>query len=306
MIQLDSLPKASKLHIALGAFDGVHCAHKSIIDSAIDGAKKEGGKSVVLSFEPLPKEFFQNNMGSGRLLPAPVKEDILKGLGADKVITLSFSEFCDVSEKDFIQKILTHTSEIHFYAGSDFRMGRRDGKRYQGEGVFVHHQDELQINGQRCRSTMIRNLIHNGFVEDAAQFLGREYIYYSRTVPGNRLGRTIDFPTINLEPNNQVLPQSGVYFGELLIHGETYPSAVYVGTRPTLNGSTIRIEAHSVAPFPEVQTPLHTPAAVRFIRKISEEKSFESIEKLQEILYNYKNVSLALAAERYRDRPTHQ
>ncbi|MGL5255162.1 MAG: riboflavin kinase [Brevinema sp.] len=300
MIHLNTLPKASKLHIALGAFDGVHKAHVSIIERAIAGAKKEGGKSVILSFEPLPKEYFRRNMGAGRLLPAAIKEEILKNLGADVLLTLPFSDFCRFSEKEFINRILTKTSEIHFYAGGDFRMGKIDGEHYEGEGLFIHHQDEVRINNQPCRSTTVRNLIHNGFVEDATQFLGREYIYYSRTVAGNRLGRTIDFPTINLKPTDQALPQSGVYFGELIIHEKTFAAAIYVGTRPTLNGSSIRIEAHSIDLFPETQTPQGTPTAVRFIKKISEEKSFESIEKLQEILYTYKNVSLALAAERYK------
>lgn len=138
---------------------------------------------------------------------------------------------------------------------------------------------------------------------EAASLLGREYVYYSHTIGGSQIGRTIDFPTLNMAPTNQVIPQNGVYFGELLIGGGIYPSAIYVGTRPTLNGDHIRIEAHVVSPFPTKETPHQSPTAVRFIEKIFEEKGFESLEKLKEILYNYKSVSLALAAKRYENNP---
>lgn len=292
--------KTTKLHIALGAFDGVHQAHASVINKALESAQTKGGESLILSFEPLPKEFFQHKAYPGRLLPASIKEYFLKSFGTDYVIIDDFHHVSTLGEKDFIEKLLPYADELHFYAGKDFNIGCNTGPKYKGEKLFIHHTGDININNIPCRATEIRSLIKAGLVEEAAPLLGREYVYYSHTISGSQIGRTIDFPTINIAPTNQVLPQVGVYFGELFINNVVYPASVYVGTRPTLNGDHIRIEAHVINVFPQDKVPQGSKAALRFIKKIFEEKGFDSLAKLKEMLYNYKQVSLALAAERYK------
>lgn len=295
-----NIPCTSTLHVAVGAFDGVHQAHKKLIARAVDEASKNNSTSLVLTFEPLPKEVLSHEKFEGRLLPAFVKQYMLSQQHADLLIVENFNDIRYLSEDQFIRLLLQYAEKVVFYAGPDFHVGHREGIRYTGRNVDIIHEPDIIIDGLICRSSVIRDLIKKGDVSTAAKLLGYEYTYYTHTVSGSQIGRTIDFPTINIQPSNQITPGFGVYFGEILLFGETRPCAAYVGTRPSLRGLELRLEAHIIDEMPVPFIPEGTQTALRLIEKISEEKTFESLEKLRKMLYNYKKISLGLAAERYK------
>ncbi len=195
--------------------------------------------------------------------------------------------------------LLTKADKIILYSGHDFRMGKKDGELYQGDRLERVILEDIFINGDICRSSKIRELLLDGEISRANTLLGREYSIVSKTENGDKIGRTIDFPTINITPTKQITPKKGVYFGEIKILGELHPAAIYVGERPTVNGKSTRIESHIIDEFHLGEIPTNTPAEVFFIQKIAEEKSFKTLEELKKMLYNYKSVSLAHAAKRY-------
>lgn len=295
-----NIPSTSTLHVVLGAFDGVHQAHRKLIARAVDEASKNNGTSLVLTFEPLPKEILSHEKFEGRLLPAFAKQYMLSQQHTDVLIIENFNNIRFLSEDQFIRLLLQYAKKVVFYAGPDFHIGCREGTRYTGQNIKIIHEQDIMIDGFPCRSSVIRDLIKKGEIRTAAKLLGYEYTYYTHTVSGSQIGRTIGFPTINIQPSNQITPGFGVYFGEILLFGETRPCAAYVGTRPSLKGLELRLEAHIIDEKSVPFIPEGTQTALRLIEKISEEKTFESLEKLRQMLYNYKKISLGLATERYK------
>ncbi len=296
---LDIKP-SSTLHAVIGAFDGVHFAHRRLIKKAVQNAADSGGSSMIFSFTPLPKEYLSSGGFAGQLMPDRIRRAALEGFGADNLIIKDFESVKDYSEKDFMELLLQYADKIILYSGADFRMGRLGGEPYTGDKLERVIMDEIIINGDDCRSSNIRALLLDGEIKRANTLLANEYTIYSHTQAGDKIGRSIEFPTVNLSCTKQTTPKNGVYFGELIIFSEVHPAAVYVGERPTVQGKSKRIEAHVVYDFPYNEIQEGTEAQIRFLEYISEEKNFESLAELKKMLYNYKTVSLALAAERYK------
>ncbi|MGL4562037.1 MAG: riboflavin kinase [Brevinema sp.] len=294
------IPKLHRLHIIIGAFDGLHKAHKKIIEKTISLSKKKDEASLIFTFEPLPKEYFSHHEFYGRLLPKHIKKEFLEKLGADYVIIADFESIKNFSEKEFIDIFLTKANYISLYSGDDFRFGLMNGAKYTGDRVVHIKNPEFNIHGYSCRSTNIRKLLTEGDIETANRLLGYEYKIYSKSKSGDKIGRTIGFPTINISPNKQLVPQHGVYFTEILLYDRVYPSMTYIGKRPTLQGKELRIETHIIDHIFNIDIPEKTDVEITFIKKIADEKTFKSLDNLQEMLYNYKKISLALATERYK------
>lgn len=300
--QINHISHSTNLHIVIGAFDGVHQGHQHIIQQMLDNAKKLGGQSLIFSFEPLPKEFFLKEDFAGRLLPSQIKQDLLEQFHADYTIITDFEHIKDLSEKEFIELLLTKAEYIYFYSGNDFRMGCKNGHKYQGTCITKICASEIIINNQLCRASNIRKLLTLGEISLVNQLLGRDYSLYSYTISGDKIGRTIGFPTVNIKVLNQIIPKDGAYFGELIIYNHLYPAIIYIGKRPTVDGVDLRVESHVITEFPYHYIPDGTLAEVKFIQRIAEEKKFKSLENLKEMLYNYKTISLELASKRYQKK----
>jgi riboflavin kinase/FMN adenylyltransferase len=299
---LSEFEHSPKLHVVIGSFDGVHSAHQQLINKAINTAKQNKEKSLIFSFDPLPKEYFLKEQFKGSLLTIEQKRNILEQFGADYTVIVDFESVKDYTEKQFIDILLSKADQLVIYSGKDFRIGAKDKESYSGSQVEYVVLDDILIANKACRSSTIRELILDGDITLANTMLNREYSIHSYTVPGNKIGRSINFPTINVLPTKQIIPKAGVYFGEIKIYHHTYPAAIYVGTRPTVHGEELRIESHIIADFPHGDVPPNTPAEVIFIKRTFDEKSFKSLEELKEMLYNYKSISSGLATERYQNK----
>ncbi|MGL4676293.1 MAG: riboflavin kinase [Brevinema sp.] len=298
--QLSSIKHSSALHVIVGAFDGVHYAHQVLIQTAL--TKAQGDTSLIFSFDPLPKEYFLGDHFLGALLPSIKRQKMLEDFQATYTIIADFTVIKDYSEEQFINILLEKADKIILYSGPDFRMGHHKGNPYQGSHLERIILDDILIDQDLCRSSKIRELLLDGEILRANKLLNKEYKIYSHTVPGDKIGRTIDFPTINITPTTQITPKNGVYFGEIKIFNRVYPAAIYVGKRPTVRGLDLRVESHIIEDFPYEEIPANTPAEVSFIKKICEEKSFQSLEELKKMLYNYKIISLGLATKRYKNQ----
>lgn len=297
--------------VATGFFDGVHLGHRQIIDTLVRTARERGGRSVLISFWPHPRTVLQKDARDLRLLTSrDEKRDIIMGLGVDQVEILPFTrEFSRLSTEEYLRDIVIgRFGADAILLGYDNRMGFDSGSPDQiasiaeGLGLEVIRMDAVSIEGgQTVSSTKIRTALAEGDVELAAQMLGRRYSLFGVTVAGNRLGRTIGFPTANMklyEPL-KLLPADGCYLVEVETLGRRYYGMTNIGHRPTVSGgigdACHRTVETNIFDFNEDIYGLDL--TVSFISQIREEKHFPSLDALRRQLESDRDWCIAKIKE---------
>ncbi len=241
--------------VAIGNFDGIHLGHQFVIRKASELARTSGVKQGVLTFEPHPRSVFQPGLPPFRLTPFRVKAELLRCLGTDLLYNLHFNlEFAALSAEDFVRDVLVAGLGIgEAVVGYDFVFGhRRRGDaallsrmgKALGFGVTV--VEPVQCDSEIYSSTRIRHLLVKGRPRDAAALLGRAWEIDGRVEQGDRRGRTIGFPTANIELADYLRPAGGVYAVRAAIgRGSDWHNGVAnLGMRPTFGGSDLRLEVH--------------------------------------------------------------
>jgi len=281
--------------LTLGNFDGVHLGHQAILELVIARARALGGESILYTFEPHPRRVLQPE-GDLRLLDTfDQKVETMEALGLDAIIAEPFDlEFAKVGSERFIDHFI-HKSirPLEVYVGYDFHFGRdRKGsmqmltERGPHLGFSVTVVPEVQVEGRDVNSTRIRELLGQGEVEEAALLLGRPFCARGEIIVGDRRGRTIGFPTANLSPETEILPEPGVYFGHLrCLDGEpewlgrSMPVVTNVGYRPTFHdGRDLVAEAHII----DFSGDLYGCVVdLTFEGRLREERRFESVDALR-------------------------
>ncbi len=249
--------------VTVGNFDGVHLGHRAILDIVVRRAKDLAGEAVVYTFDPHPRKVLRPR-GAPRLLTTlEQKLELLEDAGADVVVVEPFTrEFARTSADHFIRHHLhARLNPVEVYVGYDFHFGRdREGSmRMLTEigprlGFSVTIIPEVTVDEGDVNSSRIREMLGQSRLEEAAVMLGRPYTVRGVVSEGDRRGRTLGFPTANLDPENEILPAAGVYAGSLrfLDAGEPalggrLPAVINVGTRPTFEDEgCILAEAHLV------------------------------------------------------------
>jgi len=241
--------------VAIGNFDGIHLGHQFVIRKAGELARAFGAKQGVLTFEPHPRSVFQPGLPPFRLTPFRVKAELLRCLGIDLLYNLHFDlEFAALSAEDFVRDVLVAGLGIsEAIVGYDFVFGhRRRGDASSlsrmgkdlGFGVTV--LEPVQHDSEIYSSTRIRHLLAEGRPRDAAALLGRAWEIDGRVEQGDRRGRTIGFPTANIELADYLRPAGGVYAVRAAISrgGDWHDGVANLGMRPTFGGSDLRLEVH--------------------------------------------------------------
>ncbi len=287
----------------IGFFDGVHLGHQALLDKTISIAKDKGLKSAMITFFPHPSSVLQHKQVM-YLTPNALKQSILDTYGLDYLIIVNFTtEFSKQSGTAFIEETLCHLPLKHLIVGFDFRFG------YQGKGdVHLLTQSQScfevsvieQISDQhnKISSTLIKSLISNGEVEVAHQYLSRPHQVRGQVIKGNQRGRTIGYPTANIDVfEDVVIPAKGVYIANVSIDSNVYQSMVNIGHNPTFNAKyNVSIEAY-ILDFNE--TIYGKTITIHFLKRIRDEKKFDSIQELiaqldkdnQETIDYFTNVS---------------
>jgi len=249
--------------LTVGNFDGIHLGHRAILDTVVGRARDLGGSALVYTFEPHPRKVLQPDRAPRLLTTLDQKLELLAEAGVDAVIVERFTlEFASTPADVFIRSILhERIRPVEVYVGYDFHFGRdREGSmRMLTEmgprlGFAVTIIPEVTVDAGDVNSSRIRELLGLGEVERANQMLGRAYTVRGNVAKGDRRGRQLGFPTANLDPENEVLPASGVYAGwvRLLDEGRPdrdrrLPAVSNVGTRPTFaGGDRVLAEAHLI------------------------------------------------------------
>jgi riboflavin kinase/FMN adenylyltransferase len=237
----------------IGNFDGVHLAHQAIIKYAIALSKANDLQSVLVNFEPTPKEHFLGAHAPARIYTFREKFEIIKSMGVERFICLRFNEtFAKMGAEDFVKDILLDSLRIkHLIVGDDFRFGHgRKGDtamlQAMGEqhGYQVHDQDTLLHAATRVSSSFIREQLAAGEFELAHTLLGRRYNISGRVVRGEQRGRTIGFPTANILLKRKNSPLRGVFVIRVRNEKQSWNGVANIGRRPTVNGEKMQLEAH--------------------------------------------------------------
>lgn len=280
--------------LTIGNFDGVHLGHIALVKRcrAVAGAD---GRVVVLTFDPHPLTLLRPAASPARLTTFSQRSEVLKAAGADEVHALTPSqEFLALEPDEFIDQVLQQYSPSYIIEGDDFHFGRggrgnnrtlailssREGfKDYTPEVVSPIEVTLADHNIVRCSSSALRYLISNGRTVDASTILGRPYEVVGTVTKGDQRGRTIGFPTVNID-TQCMMPADGVYAANLTTpDGLQLTAAVNVGSRPTFSGIQRRIEAHAIGQ--QLPFDYGWAAKLAFGAFLRDQIRFDSVERLK-------------------------
>ncbi|MDQ7089600.1 MAG: bifunctional riboflavin kinase/FAD synthetase [Methylococcales bacterium] len=280
--------------LTIGNFDGLHLGHQAVIDKLVKQGQRLKLPVVVLIFEPQPLEYFLGDNAPSRLMRLREKVLQFKQLPIDDLLILPFNRrLADYDANTFIQKLLVETLNVnHLVIGDDFHFGKaRQGNfallKEKGRelGFEVENTQPYQKIGMRISSTLIRDTLGKGDLKLAKQLLGRDYSICGRVAHGHKRGRTIGFPTANIQLLRKNTPISGVFAITMSgIGTRDIQGIANVGTRPTVDGgSKIILETHL---FNFNQEIYGAYVNVHFKKKIRNEMRFDSLNALKQQIKN--------------------
>jgi riboflavin kinase/FMN adenylyltransferase len=282
-----SLPSAAPRAVAIGVFDGLHIGHRAILERARAAAADLRGTSLVLTFEPTPKEFFSPADAPPRLTRFRERFEQLRALGVDELFCAKFGAVRDLTPRAFIDELLIRgLGARHVVVGDDFRFGadrsgtvadlRALGARH---GLAVTEVPPVFFKGERVSSTAIREALKAGDLATARNQLGRDYSISGRVVRGLGLGRKLGFPTANVHLKRIQAPVDGIFAARVTGLGDTPLDGVAsVGTRPTIGGGMPLLE---VLIFDFDRDIYGRYITVHFVKRLREERHFADLELLK-------------------------
>ena len=289
--------------VATGFFDGVHVGHRLVIDQLVRAAAERGDESMVITFWPHPRNVLQKEARSLRLLSTLAeKETMIRSLGVDRFEVLNFTkDFSAMTTEDYLCHIMKEYGATAILLGYDNRMGSdaanpdQVARKAEELGLDVIRTDMVPSDqGYAVSSTKIREKVENGEVEIAAQMLGYGYSLHGVVVAGNRLGRTIGFPTANMQLYEplKLVPGNGVYFVRVKTLGRDFYGMCNIGHRPTVGAGNARTIETNIFGFDEDIYGLDMD--ITFVSKIRDEIRFDSLDELKIQLGNDREACLTL------------
>lgn len=289
-----------KTILTLGTFDGVHIGHQSILDKLKKATHHGYYESVVLTFFPHPRMVLQQDTSIKLLNTIDEKAELLDKFGIDNLIIHPFdAAFSNLSAEEFVKEILVDRLNIHkIIIGHDHRFGKNRtadigdlisfGKKYgfEVEQINAHEIDEIAIS-----STKIRKALMEGNIKLANQFLGYSYFISGKVIEGKKIGRTLGFPTANIQINEsyKLLPKNGVYIVFSEINDIPYFGMMNIGNNPTIGENEQSIEVHY---FDMSENIYNKKLKISILEHIRDERKFNSLSDLQAQLEKDKLFSL--------------
>ena len=292
--------------VATGFFDGVHVGHRLVIEQLVKAAAARGDESMVITFWPHPRNVLQKEARSLRLLTTlSEKKQMLHQLGVDRVEVLSFTkDFSAMTMEEYLRHIMKEYGARAILLGYDNRIGcdaadsDQVARTAEMLGLEVIRTDMVPSQeGFAVSSTKIRERIEAGDVSGASRMLGYDYSMHGVVVAGNRLGRTIGFPTANMqlyEPLKHV-PGNGVYFVRVNVLGRSLYGMCNIGCRPTVGAGNARTIETNIFGFDEDIYGLDLD--ITFMARIREERKFDSFEELKAQLEHDRDTCLGILSE---------
>lgn len=294
-----------KTVVTLGTFDGLHKGHLAILLHLIESAKTENKESVVLTFFPHPRVVVSENSSLKLLNTIAEKKELFSKIGIDTFIIHPFDQaFSELTPEEFVKKILVDQFNVaKIIIGYDHKFGKNRAADFNDLKAFgakynfeVEEISAHQINEIAISSTKIRTALQDGDVELANHFLGYPYTLSGKVVKGKQLGRTIGYPTANIEipEDYKLVPKIGVYAVSIQVQSELHYGMMNIGTRPTVDGKKLSIEVHI---FNFEQTLYDSNVTIHMLKRLRDEQKFESLEALKKQLQQDKIDALHTISE---------
>jgi len=292
--------------VTSGTFDGVHVGHQKILRRLKEVAEKNAGETIVITFWPHPRHVLKPDDAAHLLLNTfEEKAELLKGQGVHHLLRIPFTkEFSQLSSQDFISEILVKKiGTKKLVIGYDHRFGRnREGSFEQlklngpAQGFEVEEIPRQDVDNVGVSSTRIRNALTVGDIETATHFLGRPYSINGRVIKGDKLGRMLGYPTANIDVDShlKLIPAHAIYAAAVEVGRVRYKGMLYIGNRPTLDGTTTSIEINI---FDFSRDIYGENIKVDFISTIRKDSRFDDLEELKRQMARDKQAALkALSA----------
>jgi riboflavin kinase/FMN adenylyltransferase len=289
----DNLPTFKKAVITIGTFDGIHKGHREILKEVVDHAREIAGESLVITFEPHPRKVLFPEQPIKLLTPLKQKLQLLADTGINHIVVAPFTtKFSTLSANDYIGEFLIkHFHPEAIVIGYDHHFGHdRTGdikllrELESKHGYKVHEIPAQLIEQAAVSSTKIRASLQLGHVREVAPMMGRCYSLIGTVKEGDKLGRTIGYPTANIDLSDpdQLIPANGVYAVKVKVKKAQHGGMLNIGFRPTVTGEKkLSIEAHLFALNENIYSE---EIEVVFIERLRDEEKFNSVEELKQQL----------------------
>jgi riboflavin kinase/FMN adenylyltransferase len=286
----DNIPDLHQSVFTIGSFDGLHIGHRHLIHQTLDIGKSLGVETLVLTFEPHPRLVLQSNKDFQIINTTNEKLKLLEDIGVENVVLIPFdANLSNLSADEFVLELLKKLKPKVVVLGYDHKFGK---DRKGSIETFENHQsssfdfkitqvDELELGNKKISSTEIRQNLRAGNIREANELLGYHYHISGTVIRGKQLGRTIGFPTANIQidhPRKIYIP-NGVYKTEIIVKEKKYLAATSIGTNPTISHeSQIHIETYII----DFDLDIYGEnVQLFFLEKVRDEKKFESLEALK-------------------------
>lgn len=274
-------------YIALGNFDGIHIGHRELINEACSLAKDNKGSSMIYTFKEHPLKLINKDCAPPLLMDNERRIEVFESLGID---TVKFKEFDEdlmkMDPEEFIKNLSYRYKPLGIVAGFNFRFGYKNSgdinliKKLQNKYKYKSYViNAVKIGDNIVSSSLIRNFIKDGNLNLANKFLGSNFSIYGKVIHGKEIGRELNFPTVNLDSSDYIIPGSGVYYTNVLYKSVLYKGITNVGFNPTISESNpISVETHILDFDKDVYDDY---IRIFFVKKTRDEIRFNSLQQLK-------------------------
>ena len=279
---------AKPVCLAIGVFDGVHLGHQTLLNRCVAAATSCSGVSVVVTFDRHPNSTVNPQKTPPLISTLSQRLESIESSGIDTLCLIPFDEeFAKISGRDFVHELTTHFDSLNsIFLGSDFHFGNQrsgNARLLQEMGQSLNFKTVVvppsNFDNRIISSTRIREAIQAGALDDVSAMLDRPYILRGTIIRGNQLGRTLGFPTANLDVSGMALPPSGVYAVIANVHGEKIRGVLNLGYRPSIHQPTrsIHCEVHLLNFERDIYG---AEIDIDWVAKLREEQKFDGLDRL--------------------------
>ncbi len=308
ILKLQDLPIEENTVCTIGNYDGIHKGHQEILKKLKEISNSRNLKTVVITFYPHPRKILNPSQYKCLIVNLETKIDLLKKENIDYILIVDFNkQFYEKSPEEFLKFLKESLNCKILVVGKDWRFGYRASGDINLAIEFskdlsyeLYIIEDVKDKDKRISSSEIREYLKNGNIEKVKELLGRDYYLIEKVVEGDKKGREIGFPTLNLKPDDDICLKKGVYAGYVCFKGICQKAVINYGNRPTVDGEKTFMEAHIIEDY-KINPKVNDYIKVIFKHYLREEKKYNSIEDLKNQIKLDIEIAKNILGESYED-----